>query len=137
MRAIAAKLVRLVAAGTAFGVVGVLATYAAWRCSYPYALLFSAQREVAALEQRVAALRAQQKRLEQQLRLLSTPEGIKLEARRLGLLKPGERSLRFLPRPEPRSEAAPPAPGAAAPQPVPAPSSAAPGAPVRDPEPGD
>jgi len=102
VKGIAANLVRVCVVGVVFGLVGVAAIYTAWRFCYPYAEEWRARAEVAQLEHRVASLRGEHQRLQQQARLLATPEGIKIEARRLGLLKPGERSLRFMTRPEPR-----------------------------------
>lgn len=99
----AAKLVRTLVAGALCGIVGVVAIYASWRFLTPYAEEYRTRREVAELERRVGELRAERARLQEQAELLATPEGIKREARRLGLLKPGERSLRFLTRPEPRT----------------------------------
>jgi cell division protein FtsB len=113
VRARGFKLAQLATAGALCGVVGIIIIYAAWRFSYPYAEEMHTRREVAVLARRVNELRAEQRRLQRQTTLLGTPEGMKIEARRLGLLKPGERSLRFMARPEPRAPAtlapAPPA----------------------------
>jgi len=102
MRAIAVNLARLLAAGALVGAAGVLVIYISWRFFYPYAQEWEARGEVARLQRQVNALETEHQRLQQQARLLATPEGIKIEARRLGLLKPGERSLRFMTRPQPR-----------------------------------
>lgn len=103
MRATAAKLVRMLVAGAVCGIVGVVLIYGSWRLLTPYVEEYRTRREVAQLDRRVGELRAEHSRLQEQAELLATPEGIKQEARRLGLLKPGERSLRFLTRPEPRA----------------------------------
>jgi cell division protein FtsB len=102
VKGIAANLVRVCVTGVVFGFVGVAVIYTAWRFCYPYAEEWQARAQVARLGRRVSDLRAEHQRLQQQAQLLATPEGIKIEARRLGLLKPGERSLRFMTRPESR-----------------------------------
>jgi cell division protein FtsB len=103
VRAIAVNLVRMLATGAVCGLAGVFVIYGAWRFVTPYAEQWETRGEVIKLERRVKQLTDEQRRLQQQARLLTTPEGIKIEARRLGLLKPGERSLRFMTRPEPRA----------------------------------
>jgi cell division protein FtsL len=112
VRSIGLKLARLTVAGALCGIVGIAAIYGAWRFACPYVAEFTTRREVAALDRRVSELQAEHRRLEQQAKLLATPEGIKIEARRLGLLEPGERSLRFMTRPQPRDAppTQPPAP---------------------------
>ncbi len=117
VRAIGVKLTRLATAGALCGIVGVVIIYAAWRFFYPYAEELRTRREVAVLATRASALRAEQRRLQQQAKLLGTPEGIKLEARRLGLLRPGERSLRFMARPAPRGQQRPAQPARGSPAP--------------------
>jgi len=102
VRVIGAKLARLTVAGGLCGIVGVIVIYAAWRLVCPYAEELQTRREIAVLQERVDALHAEHDRLAQQAQVLQTPEGVKLEARRLGMLAPGERSLRFMTRPEPR-----------------------------------
>ena len=110
MRALAVKLVRLTGMGAVVGIVGIAAIYGGWRFCLPYAQEWQTRGEVASLQRRVNALDAEHRRLQRQARLLATPEGIKIEARRLGLLKPGERSLRFMTQPRPRAAPAPPKP---------------------------
>jgi len=105
VRSVAAKLFKTLIAGVVIGIAGVTLIYGGWRFFCPYAEGWQTRAEVARLEQRVKQLREQNQRLQQQARLLATPEGVKIEARRLGLLKPGERSLRFMRRPEPRRTA--------------------------------
>jgi cell division protein FtsB len=126
-------LARLLIAGAVIGIAGVIVIYGAWRFGCPYAEEWKARRDVAQLERRARALRAEHSRLQQQARLLATPEGMKIEGRRLGLLKPGERSLRFMTRPEgnrsarsaaPQSPTRPSRDSAAPPQREPAPSGA-------------
>ncbi|UCH35574.1 MAG: septum formation initiator family protein [Armatimonadota bacterium] len=117
MRALAVKLVRMLVAGAATGIAGIVVIYFCWRFLCPYAEEWRTRVEVAQLERQVQDLRQEHQRLQQQAKLLSTPEGVKVEARRLGLLKPGERSLRFMTRPEPRqtpAETEPPPAGAIA-----------------------
>lgn len=109
MRALAANLLRLMAIGTAVGIIGVMVIYGGWRFGYPYAQEWQARVEVRRLEARVDKLRRQNHRLRQQAKRLATAEGVKDEAHRLGLLKPGERSLRFMAQPrEAPPNAAPP-----------------------------
>jgi len=108
MRALAVNLARLLAAGAVVGVAGIAVIYCAWRFFLPYTQEWEARAEVTRLQCRVNALEVQHRRLQQQARLLASPEGIKIEARRLGLLKPGERSLRFMTRPGPRQRPAQP-----------------------------
>jgi cell division protein FtsB len=106
MRALAVNLARLLAAGAVVGIAGIAVIYGAWRFFQPYAQERETRAEVARLQRRVNAFEAEHRRLQHQAHLLATPEGIKIEARRLGLLKPGERSLRFMTRPGPREQPA-------------------------------
>jgi len=103
VRAIAVKLVRMLATGAVCGLAGVFVIYSAWRLCTPYAEQWRARGEVVKLERRVKQLSDERRHLRQLKRVLASPEGIKNEARRLGLLEPGERSLRFMTRPEPRA----------------------------------
>jgi len=117
VRALAANLLRLVAIGTAVGIIGVMVIYGGWRFCYPYAQEWQARGEVRRLETRLGKLRRENRRLQQQAGLLATPEGVKVEAHRLGLLKPGERSLRFMTRPQSRDSVPPkPAPASGRPR---------------------
>lgn len=103
MRAIAVNLVRMLAMGAVCGLAGVFVIYGAWRLCTPYAEQWQARSEVVKLERRVQQLNVERRQLRQLERVLASPEGIKNEARRLGLLEPGERSLRFMTRPKPRA----------------------------------
>jgi len=115
VRAITARLVRSLVAGAVIGIAGIALVYGAWRSCGPYVEEWRTHHEVAALERRVSELRVEQRRLQQQAEALVNADGIKAEARRLGMVKPGERLLRFMTRPKPRE---------ALPQAEPAPSGA-------------
>jgi cell division protein FtsB len=103
VRAIAVNLVRMLAVGAVCGLAGVFVIYGAWRFCTPYAEQWRTRSEVVTLERHVKQLEAERRHLRQLKQVLASPEGVKSEARRLGLLEPGERSLRFMARPEPRA----------------------------------
>lgn len=107
-------LLRVAGLGAALAVTGALGMYLCWKVPHPFLLQHQQRGELRVLRSQLAAERALHRRLEREKQVLSSPEGIALEARRLNYVRPGERPLRFLTPPPPR----PPAPTGPPPRPT-------------------
>jgi cell division protein FtsB len=95
----------------AFVAVGLFLGNLIGRLLGPYRQIWKQSRENHDLEQKVRTERSELTELNRQVKLLKTPEGMLMEARRLGYLRPGERMIRYVePENWPRTQAPEPPP---------------------------
>lgn len=110
-----AHLLRLAALGAGLALGGALVLYLGWKIPHPFLLQRQQRAELADLGRRLERARAQNRELAARAHVLSTPEGLRQEARKLNFVKPGERPLRIVvpPPPPAKPRVAPPRPPAA------------------------
>jgi len=107
-------LARLAGLGAGLALAGATLIYLCWKVPHPIVLQYHQQGELAGLEAQLAQKRSENRQLKAQRDGLATPEGQRLEARKLSYVRPGERPIRFYtpPPPPPQPRTAPPPPPA-------------------------
>lgn len=106
------QFLRLAGLGVVLALAGGAFLYLCWKVPRPFLIQRQQQAELATLQRQLAARTGEHGALAAEMGALSTPEGMRLEARRLGYVRPGERPLRFLTPPPPpaRPQVGPPPP---------------------------
>jgi cell division protein FtsB len=87
-------------------VLALLGVAGAWAIQ-PFLLAHQETRQIRALQAEVAALEAKNEVLRRRARILNTPRGIEIEARRLGWVRPGEVLIQTSNTPPPPAADAP------------------------------
>ena len=110
-----AHFLRLAALGAGLALGGALLLYLGWKIPHPFLVQRQQRAELADLSQQLDHARAQNRQLTLRAHVLSTPEGLRQEARKLNFVRPGERPLRIVTPPPPpaKPRVAPPRPPAA------------------------